>query len=464
VTTFGVTPQRRTSWRIRLAIFSLLAMEALAIFVLGNLFAATAGQSGPGILVLFTAIFVGYGVVRFLLRFDLPRRPLIVAGACLSLLGFWVLWSVQFGAGPFDLGPLLSFTSDPVRSLNRGTAGAFGAFVLALAWVRGSLIGLRQQITHRSVLTSLTVGLMIVVLGLTVGRGAVGSSAMDEAALPFFVFGLLSLALIQLSQSEHIQGDTWRGPWLVSLLATVGGLALVGAIAGLLPLDAFNRLLSPVGNLLVALIDIVLYLLVLPIVVIFNWILTRLLSGHLHPLDFRLQTFEQATRQPAHSAHPSGLLLFLGHLGNILVVLVVATIAALVLFWVFHRLERDDEIVTSERERVITRAALGADLSALIGAVLGRFHRGASKPQPDLSRRLLHLRRLYLEMLGRAERRGLTRPEGTTPLEFGPILDEHFNSDFPETLSARFSAGRYGRIEPSDQVLDDLSAAERSLP
>jgi hypothetical protein len=439
-------------------------MESLAIFVLGNLLAATAGQVGPGFLILFVATIGGYGVVRLLQRIDLPRRSLIAAGACLAFLGFWVLWSVQFAGGPFDFGPLLNFASDPVRSLNRATAGAFGAFVIALAWIRGSLIGLRPQITHRAVLSSLTVGLVIVVLGLTVGRGAVGSSAMDEAALPFFVCGLLALALVQLSQSEHIQGDTWRGPWLVSLLATIGGLALVGAITGLLPLDALNRLLSPVGDLLVTLIDIVLYILVLPIVIVFNWVLTRLLKGHLHPIDFRLQAFEQATRQPATNANPSGLLLFLAHLGNILVVVIVATIAVLLLLWVFHRLERDEETAPNERERVDTRASLGADLNSLFNAILGRFHRAQNRSQPDLSRKLLQLRRLYLEMLGRAEKHGLRRPEGSTPLEFGPVLEEHFRSDLPESLSAQFSAGRYGRVEPSDQELEDLTAAERSLP
>jgi hypothetical protein len=438
-------------------------MEALAIFVLGNLLAATAGRSGPGIVVILVAIAGGFAVVRLLLRFYFPRRLLIAVGASVSVLSFWILWSIQFSDGPLDFVPLLDFASNPVNSLNRATAEVFGVIVLALAWVRGCLIGLRPQITHRAVLTTLTVGLVIVVLGLTAGRAAIGSRGIDEAALPFFVCGLLALALIQLSQSEHIQGDTWRGPWLVSLLGTIGALALVGAVAGLLPLDAVNRVLSPVGDLLATSIDVVLYILVLPIVIVFNWILTRLLSGRLHPLDLRYQTFEQAVRQPGHVSHPSGFVLFLARLGNLLVVVLLVLVAALILLWIFHRLERDDDVAPNERERIATRASLGADLNDLLTAVLRRFRKGSHSLAPQLSPRLQKLRRLYLALLRRAERDGLPRPVALTPLEFAPPLDQRFNSDLPGKLSIQFSAGRYGRIEPSDRELQELEKAERSL-
>jgi hypothetical protein len=370
---------------------------------------------------------------------------------------------VQLSDGPFDLGPLRHFASDPVTSLNRATAELFGVFVIALAWIRGSLIGLRPQITHRSVLASLTVGLVIVVIGLSVGRAAVASSAIDDAALPFFVCGLFALALIQLSQSEHIQGDTWHGPWLMALLATIGGLALIGAIAGLLPLDTINRVLSPVGDLLVTIIDVLLYLLVLPIVIVFNWFLTRLLAGRLHPLDMRFQAFEQATRQPLHPSHPNGLMMFLAHLGNLLVIVLLVGIAVLALVWVFRRLEREDEVERGDRERVESRVSLGTDLSDLLNGMLNRFRRGPHNAAPALSPRLLELRKLYLAMLSRAERHNLRRPEGATPLEFIPVLEQQFDSDLPARLSAEFSAGRYGRVEPSDQELEEMRTAERSL-
>ena len=308
MSTFGVTPQPRATWRIRLATVAVLAMESLALFVLGTLLAGTAGRAGPSLLTILSASLVAYALVRFLRRFDLPSRPLIIAGSCISILGLWILWTFQYSNGPLNLSPLAGFAADPTRLLNRHTPELFGAAVIGLAWVRGTVIASRAQITHRAVLVSMTVGLGLVVIGISIGRAAVGSRAIDNAALPFFVCALLALALIQLSQSEHIQGDTWRGPWLLALAGTIGSLALVGGIAGLLPLDSLNALLAPVGNLLLTALDLLLYILVLPVVVVFNWVLTRLLAGRMHPLDVNLQTFQQATRRSSGRAIRAGWL------------------------------------------------------------------------------------------------------------------------------------------------------------
>lgn len=457
MTVFGITPQPRAAWRIRLATVALLTTECLALFVFGTLLAATGGRAGPNVLTILIAAFAGYAVVRFLQRFDLPRRSLTISGAGFSAVGLWILWTVQFGNGPFDLAQVGTFAGDPTRALNQHAPEVFGIAVIGLAWVRGAVIGSRPQITHRMVLVSMTVGLGIVVIGVSIGRAAVASRAIDNAALPFFVCALLALALIQLSQSEHIQGDSWRGPWLVALAGTIGGLAFVGGVAGLLPLDVFNRLLAPVGNLLLTLLDLLLYILVLPIVIVFNWILTRLLSGHMHPLDLKLQTFQQATRPAPHEAHPSGLALVLINLGHLLVIGIVAALVAVVLIWVFRQVEREDEVAIGEREPVESRGALRSDLQDLLGGLLGRFRRAPPPREPELSPRLILLRRLYLSMLKRGEGDGLNRPPAATPREFAPLLEQHFDSQLPGRLSESFSSGRYGLLEPAE---DDLRAMQ----
>ncbi|HTE85130.1 MAG TPA: DUF4129 domain-containing protein [Dehalococcoidia bacterium] len=463
MTTFGVTPQPRAIWRIRLAVLAILTMEALALFVLGTLLAGIGGHAGPSLVTILLAALAGYALVRFLQRFDLPRRPLIVAGGCASVLGLWILWTVQFGGGPLDLSPLGAFTSDPARELNRHTPELFGVVVIGIAWVRGALIGSRPQVTHRAVLASMTVGLGIVVVGISIGRAAIASRAIDNAALPFFVAALVALALIQLSQSEHIQGDTWRGPWLVALAGTIGALALVGGLAGLLPLDGLNTVLAPVGNLLLVAVDLLLYILVLPIVVVFNWVLTKLLAGRMHPLDFKFQTFQQATRELQHQGHPSGFTLLLVNLGHLLVIAIVAAIVALVLIWVFKRVEREEDVEIGEHEPFESRGALRSDLQGLLEGLLSRFRRPARQADPALSPRLLALRRLYLSMLRRSEARGLSRPTAATPREFAPLLERQLDSSLPADLSARFSGGRYGLIEPSEHDLRRLEEAARRV-
>jgi hypothetical protein len=438
-------------------------MEALAFFVLGTLLAGTGGRTGPNVLVILAAALVAYALVRFLSRFDLPKRPLVFVGSCASIIGLWVLWTLQFSDGPFDLRPLSTFAADPSRLLNRHTPELLGAVVIGLAWVRGVVIASRPQVTHRAVLVSMTVGLGIVVAGISIGRAAVGSRSIDNAALPFFVCALLALALVQLSQSEHIQGDTWRGPWLLALAGTIAGLALVGGIAGLLPLDSFNTLLAPVGNLLLTLLDLLLYILVLPIVIVFNWVLTRLLAGHMHPLDVNLQTFQQATRPVQRPGHTSGLVLALIGLGHLLVIALVAAVVALVLIWVFRRIEYEDDVEASDRESVESQGALRSDLQGLLGGLLGRFRRPPRSQEPPLSPRLLALRRLYLSMLSRSGQQGVERPPAATPRQFAPILEQHFNSPLPEKLSTNFSGGRYGLIEPDDEELQRLQDEARRM-
>jgi hypothetical protein len=450
-------------WRNRLCLGALLAMETLALFVLGSLLGSTGNRPGPSFLAILGSAIAGFALARQLARFAFSRRTLIVAGIFVSAAGLWVICSLQFAGVLFDPAPLLSLGSDPTRLLNGHSAQVLGIAVIGLAWVRGVLLATRSEITHRIVLASLTSGLGIVVIGLSFGRAAINSRAIDSAALPFFACGLMALALVQLSQSEHIQGDTWRGPWLLVLLATIGGLAVVGAIFGLLPLDSINNLLAPVGSLLLLAFDLLLYLLVLPIVIVFNWILVHLLGGRLHPLDFNLQTLQQAQRQGQHQGHASGLALLLINLAHLLLVLAIAAIVALVLLWVFRKLERagDDEL--RDREPIEAQEALVSDLRSLL-AGFRRYFRRADRPQePPLSPRLLALRRIYLSLLHQAEERGIARPLAATPREHAPVLEQGLGSPFPLEASDRFARGRYGLVEPSDAELDRLQQGLREI-
>jgi hypothetical protein len=445
-------------WRRRLADLTFVAMEAIALFVLGSLLAGIGSRPGPGLGTLLAGGFGGFFLARALQRFDIPRRPLLTVGGSASLLGLWVLGSLQYGgpAGPLDLSPLVRLAADPAHVLDIHTAEALGLGVLALAWLRGGLAGARLELNHRVALGSLTVGLAIVAVGLSFGRASMSSRAIDEAAVPFLIAGLLTLALVHLSQSEHIQSDSLRGPWLLVLGGTVAILALAAAVAGLLPLGLFNRLLAPLGDLLLLLLDVLIYTLALPVVLLVDWLLVHILGGHLHRIDFPAQPASTAARQLQHQAHRSGFALVLIDLGHVLFVLAVAATVGLILWWLFNKLVRVTPADQLPRESVRLEADLGGDLRTLWQNLRRRLRRPDNPAEPPLSPRLLQLRRIYLSLLRRAAASGLSKPAAATPLEFAGDLTAHFDSSGAARVSEYFSAGRYGLVEPREDTLKEL--------
>jgi hypothetical protein len=104
------------------------------------------------------------------------------------------------------------------------------------------------------------------------------------------------------------------------------------------------------------------------------------------------------------------------------------------------------------RESVWHEGSFFEDVGDLLGKLFARKGRRTA-PTPDLSPELLEVRRLYLEVLERAEDRGLERPPAKTPLEFAPPLSQHFHSTMPDRVSRAFTRARYGlKAMPSSEI------------
>src|SRR5581483_9020229 len=123
----------------------------------------------------------------------------------------------------------------------------------------------QREISYTSALASYTLGLVLVVLLLLFGQGAHAAPAIDAAALPYFMLGLLTLSVIHLSRAEHHHGDMLRGPWALTLMGTVIVMAAVSAAIGLLPIGLLNTVLGAVANVVLTVISVVLFIVALPI-------------------------------------------------------------------------------------------------------------------------------------------------------------------------------------------------------
>jgi len=450
--------ERRLMWRNRVTDVAFVSMEALSTFVLAALVAGIGGHRGPGLLTMVLASLGGFLLSRGLQQFDLPRQVLVSTAIIISLLGIWLLASLSLAGAQASVNPLLAVTggTSSVASLDARWTEIAGLAFITMGWVRGAVAGARAALSQRVVLSSLTIGLAIMVVGLSLGRATISSRAIDQAAMPFFTTGLLSLALINLNQSEHIRGDSWRGPWLLVLAGTIGVIFAAAALAGLLPLDLFDAVLAPLGFLLLLLIDALIYLLALPTVIILNWLLTHLLRGRLHPIRLPPPPPANAAQQLRHQAHHGGLLLALINVAHFLLLLGLFAAVLFALWWAYSRLREPAPDETVVHEPLEHESGLADDLRAGLAELWRRFRPRTQDPEPPLSPRLRALRRLYLALLDRARAAGYARPPGVTPREFAPTLRRGLEEPAAEPLSYSFSAGRYGLIEPSEETLRQL--------
>ena len=441
----------------------MLTMESLWLFVLGGLLTGSGRHGGPNWIALLLAVLGGFWLARLMEHFDLPRRRLLALSIGASVVGLWIIGAIFYGsdAGAFTPAPLAHFFVDPERILHQDWSTVAGLIVLAVAWLRGALTEQSQR-TYQSVLRVFTIGLIVVVVGLLFGRSAASSPAIDAAALPYFVVGLFALASVNLGQAEHISGDSWRGPWLLILAGSAGVLGLVGLAAGLVPLEplraAFTAVVVPIATLILAILDLLFYLLALPFALLINWLVAHLAGKNQPPLQPPPDIVSQAAQHAKHHAHNIGIVIAI-FLAKLLLFAVLAAVLLLLFIWAFRRLRQggtDEE----ERESVWVDGTVQGDLKALLDNLLGRFRHPAEGQEPALPARILAVRRLYLRMLARAEAGGLARPPAATPDEFAPVLTAHFASPAPETVSHRFSRARYGLQEPS---ADELSRLQDEL-
>jgi hypothetical protein len=136
----------------------------------------------------------------------------------------------------------------------------------------------------------------------------------------------------------------------------------------------------------------------------------------------------------------------------------IALIVLLLLWRSFRSYIRRRSVDPREhRESVEPGLSLASDLASMLGALGRRFRRGERAPNA------VAIRRLYFDVLSRAEEDGLERPPSATPLQFAPALDAHFASRAPSEISEAFVESRYAERTVANDVVQQLRARWREL-
>lgn len=447
--------------RERIAILSFLVMESLAWYLLAVVLASGAGGDAPAYPTVLLAMVGGFLLTRALQRVDVSATAQIAMGVTISLLTLLVLLNLQYnpGGSPVSLAWLGGFLAEPDRYLAPRWPQTWGVLVVVACWFRAVQVA-QWDFSYAQVLTTFSTGLGVFIIAVLFSQSTRAETAINAAALSFFVIGLFTLALIQIRRADGTDRAFIRGPWLGVTVGVVAGLALVSVAIGFFPIDLLYRVLAPVGRLTLAVLDIVILLIAFPI----GWLATKLLGlivGNRtlefpRPNQVASDTAEQITRQSERGGAAAFFLLIF----KFLFLLALAALIAYLLYRVFRRLRRPVGEGDELRESVYQEGSIGADLRALVGGLLGRFSRDGGPREPDLPAGALRVRRLYLRALDRAEASGSARPPATTPIEFSPTLAQSLDMPTPEPLSGRFAAARYGRVEPS---AEEIAALERTM-
>jgi hypothetical protein len=449
-------------WRRRLAELTLLTAEAVVLFMLAAALAAVAGGHGPAFVTVWAAVLGGFFLVRLLLRFDVATPPLVLAGAVTTALALLALGNLQYNpsGGPLALTWLFEFAAHPDAFLQDRWPAVWGVVALCAGWLRG-VWAAQRDLTYERALRSISAGLSVVVVLVLFWQGSRAAGAINAAALPVFMLGLLSLALVHLAQAEYQTGDFLRGPWLLTLGGTVAALTVLSIAAGLFPLEMLNQLLAPLGLLALRVLDVLIFLIAYPIALLIVWLIGLVTGGRPlewpQPRNLATTTAEQVQRQSEHTLLLAALLFLL----KVLFVLALAALVGFVLWQIFRHLRRPGRGMGVEETReALHEGGLSADLAALVEALAGRFRRQARAVEPDLPPAVLAIRRLYLRALQRAEERGAVRPPAATPHEFAPELARALDTAAAVDLSECFAAARYGLLPPPPATLAEL---ERGL-
>ncbi len=424
--------------------------------------------SGPSVVVVVVAALAAVFLSRSITQLRLPRAATALLGMVASavilnallhvaLAGDLMFWD-NSGLASF-LGdpqtPLAgersaeSFVADPNMDRVRGSSLALIVFGMFVLWARFLFVG-RGDVGFDRALRSFSVGFPIVMVAALLSR--VSGTTAGIFALPYFVLGMLTLALANAARSAARDEDLTRSaPWAISALVTMGLLAAVASLFGLIAVLEVERALTPIGSIVLRFIGWLLVILLTPIFWIIELVLSKLLSGFDPEILSNIAETPAFVDEEQQERKPTE---WPGWIFNA-VRLAIFTVITLALYFVarylFSRGGDDDGDLGYEEERTATEGHTG------LGGLLRNLVPGR-RPRPGVPRWLDRhaVYRLFARAVVDAEDRGFNRRPGETPLEFAGLASRALDAGPFPAIAAEFDRARYGRHYPDDEVLRPL--------
>jgi hypothetical protein len=428
--------------------------------------AREAATGGAPLLVVLALAFGAFGLMRLLAATDLPASARAAAGVSVSIVAVTAGVQIAIATGaPWEGGLIggitgnsanivtdvsaAEFVANPDIDGVRGVSRTVTVVGLTLLWLRFLLAG-RGAISFDRVLRSFGIGFAVAVVTSVLGR-ATDADVAGWLLMPYFVLATLALATAHAARAPEDDLAVRRdAPWAVSVFGTVGLLAAISVVFGLLVLVDAQRAFHPIGDAVATVLTWVLIIVLTPIA----WVIEQLLAlalGGPDP-DAPVQVGGAAAQEEA-SREPAGRTNFPSWLGGIVRWALIAILGYLLYrlgMLVFRRRRGEPEEAYPEVRRVSSSGGLGALFRNLVPRPRGA--RGESWDWLARSRAY----RLFGRMLSDAHARGLDRAAGQTPIEFGADAGRRLEAPpFPE-IARTFDRARYGRHEPSADSLARL--------
>lgn len=431
---------------------------------------ATANATaGPPLLAVLAGAAAAMLLVRLISKMELPLPLAAVVGVAASLVAFHVLLHVSV------TGDLRVWEASGLLAL-LGAGGEYAAHVdgasfiehpdpsrvvreslvvltigLVLLWVRFLLAG-RGPMTYERVLRSFSVGFALLLVITTYAHIGSGVTVLG-LVIAYFVLGVLALAVAHTARSSGLEGTAGRAtPWLVSLAVTLGALAGVALLIGMLALLDVQRAFQPVVGALLSLMGRVALLALLPFAYVMQWILELIFGGRTLDLEQLARNLQALQETPNPEGAGNSLPSWLTNGTRAVITLTVVWILYRVGKMLFTRVRR---AMPTERYE---EARLAVEVSAPGGGLFGGLFRGR-RTAPAVSSEWLRLHPIYAlfsRVVGAANERGLPRRPGETPVEFARHAYARFDQPPFEPIALAFDRARYGRHFPEAEVVTGL--------
>lgn len=429
------------------------ALTSVALWAYGaSALAVALGSDDASVSVgaVIAVVCLSYGLAHLLRRVEIPEAAARIGGAGLSIALLYLILRVDIAGEPYlwKMGWLVDLLSDPEKALQGHSGAVTEVCVLGGVWVWSVMRGARE-LTLERVLDEVSLGLLVVLLAAALAPAADAPPALRWLPVPYMAIGLTALALTHLQSVEASQ-QPFLGAWT---LWTGGSLSI---IAGLATLAAFfdPPSFQAIGHAVTAALEglaLLILFITTPFIFAFGWLMEHLIDwlvgGGIAP---EAKDAGQALTPPEpEQGEPAGWLRMLGYaLRSGVVVLAIA--AALSAFWfAFRWLSHRREASDVAEERLLVEGSPPTGLRTLLSGTLGRLRRRTARGRRGRDA----IGRLYFSMLQRAEAEGIPRPPAATPLELAPLLERHFASAVPRTISQVFCEARYGqRLPPPTEV------------